>query len=343
MNEIRLTQFSPGAGCGCKISPADLEKILVNKQNLKPFSKLIVGNEARDDAAVYEIGNHQAVISTTDFFTPIVDDPLDFGRIAAANALSDIYAMGGTPLMAISILGWPLDRLSAEAAGLVLEGAMEICSHAGIPLAGGHSIDISDPVFGLAVTGITALASVKRNDTARNGCRLYLSKPIGTGILSTAGKKNVLNEEDYRLAVHWMTRLNSIGIDLGNMPSVRAMTDVTGFGLLGHLLEMCEGSGLSAVIETRKIPLLDNLGFYIQKNCIPGGTYRNWKSYGARIGNCDEDQKLLLADPQTSGGLLIAVDQEPGREFLALRDEYPLVEIGYLENRVPEGAVINLC
>jgi selenide,water dikinase len=343
MSEIRLTQFSPGAGCGCKISPADLERILADKQIHEPFEKLLVGNETRDDAAVYDIGNGQAVISTTDFFTPIVDDPHDFGRIAAANAISDIYAMGGIPLMALSILGWPLDKLSAETAGLVIKGAGEICLKAGIPLAGGHSIDISDPVFGLAVTGITTSLSVKRNNTAESECRLFLSKPIGTGILSTANKKGILKDEDYQLAVHWMTKLNDIGIDLGKMPTVRAMTDVTGFGLLGHLLEICDGSGLSAVIEAAKIPLFDNLKLYTDKNCIPGGTYRNWKSYGSRIGNCDEHQKLLLADPQTSGGLLIAVDRNPDTEFITLSKKYPLIEIGYLEDLHPRSPVINIC
>ena len=342
MNEIRLTQFSPGAGCGCKISSADLEKIILDKNSHKSFAKLLVGNDTKDDAAVYDIGNGRAVISTTDFFTPIVDDPYDFGRIAAANAISDIYAMGGSPLMAISVLGWPLQKLSAETAGYVLEGAGEICLEAGIPLAGGHSIDISDPVFGLAVTGIITTSSIKHNNTATDGCRLFLSKPIGTGILSTAGKKGLLTEEDYRLSVDWMTKLNTIGIDLGKIASVKAMTDVTGFGLLGHLLEICEGSGLSAVIESDKIPLLDNLNYYIEKNCIPGGTYRNWKSYGSKIGNCDERQKLLLADPQTSGGLLIVVDRLPDKRFIALCKKHHLVEIGYMEKELPGSPVISI-
>ncbi|MBN1413733.1 MAG: selenide, water dikinase SelD [Bacteroidales bacterium] len=342
MNEIRLTQFSPGAGCGCKIAPAELEKILRDKHSRQTFTKLLVGNETKDDAAVYDIGNGQAIISTTDFFTPIVDDPHDFGKIAAANALSDVYAMGGDPLMAISILGWPLEKLSTETAGYVLEGAREICLEAGIPLAGGHSIDISDPVFGLAVTGIASTSSIKRNSTASAGCRLFLSKPIGTGILSTAGKKGFLTDDDYRLSVHWMTKLNTMGIELGKIASVRAMTDVTGFGLLGHLLEICEGSGLAAVVEFARIPMLDNVKHYIEKNCIPGGTYRNWKSYGSSIGSIDEIQKYLLADPQTSGGLLIAVDREPGDEFLALNKKNRLVEIGMLGKRKPGEPVIDI-
>src|SRR4030042_1483756 len=223
---IKLTQFSPGAGCGCKISPADLREIIKQVPDNAQFKNLLVGCETCDDAAVFDIGGGRAIISTPDFFTPIVDDPHDFGRIAAANAISDIYAMGGNPLMAISMLGWPLQKLSAETAGYVLDGAREICSEAGIPLAGGHSIDISDPVFGLAVTGIALSTNIKRNDTASEGCRLYLSKPIGTGILSTAGKKGFLGEDDYRLSVHWMTKLNTIGSQLGMIDSVRAMTDV---------------------------------------------------------------------------------------------------------------------
>ena len=342
MSEIRLTQFSPGAGCGCKISPADLEKILHDTHQKSSFAKLLVGNETKDDAAVFDIGNGQAIISTTDFFTPIVDDPFDFGKIAAANAISDIYAMGGRPLMAISVLGWPLERLSAEMARRVIEGARNTCDEAEIPLAGGHSIDISDPVFGLAVTGITAISAIKRNNTAAPACRLFLSKPIGTGIVSTAGKKGFLNEEDYRTSVHWMTRLNTLGMELGKIKSVMAMTDVTGFGLLGHLLEICEGSGLSAVIEFERIPFLDNLKFYIDKNCIPGGTYRNWKSYGSKIGEIEEIQKYLLSDPQTSGGLLIAAEKEPGDEFLSLVKQHGLAEIGHLEKRTPGDPVISV-
>jgi selenide,water dikinase len=342
MNEIRLTQFSPGAGCGCKISPADLAKILHDKHAQQSFAKLLVGSDTRDDAAVFDIGNGKAVISTTDFFTPIVDDPIDFGKIAAANALSDIYAMGGTPLMAISVLGWPLEKLSAEMAGMVLDGARISCDEAGIPLAGGHSIDISDPVFGLAVTGIMEASYLKQNNTATSGCRLFLSKPIGTGILSTAGKKDFLSEEDYRLSVDWMTKLNTIGMELGRIRSVRAMTDVTGYGVLGHLLEICEGSNLSVVIEFARIPLFDNLKGYIEKNCIPGGTYRNWKSYGPKISEIDEYQKFILADPQTSGGLLIAADKEPGDEFLSLVNKHSLAEIGYFEKSVPEEPVITV-
>lgn len=329
-SEIKLTQFSPGAGCGCKISPADLQKIIKHVPDKTHFENLLVGCDTSDDAAVFDLGDGNAVISTTDFFTPIVDDPHDFGRIAAANAISDIYAMGGKPIMAISILGWPLAKLSADIAGRVIEGAVEICKSAGIPLAGGHSIDISDPVFGLSVTGIIKKENIKQNNTANDGCRLFLTKPLGIGILSTASKKNILDEVDYINSVAWMTKLNSIGTILGTMPEVRAMTDVTGFGLLGHLLEICEGSNLSARIYFEAIPKLENIGTYIGKNCIPGGTFRNWKSYGEKVGKITEYQKLILADPQTSGGLLIAVDPvAPAFDALVVSNSF--VEIGIMQ------------
>jgi len=331
MEQIRLTQFSPGAGCGCKISPAELEKILIHNHSRPVFKNLLVGHETRDDAAVLDIGDNHAIISTTDFFTPIVDDPYDFGRIAAANALSDIYAMGGSPLMAISILGWPVEKLPAEIAGIVINGAIDVCSEAEIPLAGGHSIAISDPVFGLAVTGIVNHSFIKRNDTATEGCQLYLSKPLGIGILSTAAKKGLLTEDDYKTAVYWMTMLNKIGTSLGRINAVKAMTDVTGFGLLGHLLEICQGSHLSAIINANAVPVLDNIGYYLKHNCVPGGTYRNWKSYGSQIENADEYVKMVFADPQTSGGLLIAVESNSDNNFQKICDNFSLVKIGYLE------------
>lgn len=327
---IKLTQFSPGAGCGCKISPADLREIISQIPDKSQFPNLLVGCDTSDDAAVFDMGNGQAIISTTDFFTPIVDDPYDFGRIAATNAISDIFAMGGSPIMAISILGWPLSKLPAVMAGKVIEGATDVCRLAGIPLAGGHSIDIADPVFGLSVTGIVRKENIKQNNTALAGCRLFLTKPLGIGILSTAAKKNILEEEDYRRSVKWMTQLNSAGAELGKMDSVRAMTDVTGFGLLGHLLEICEGSKLSARLHFGAIPKLENIDFYIAKNSIPGGTHRNWKSYGHKIGDLTEYQKLVLADPQTSGGLLIAVERDvPAFDEFAAKNGF--AEIGVLE------------
>ncbi len=335
---IKLTQFSPGAGCGCKISPADLREIIKQVPNKMQFENLLVGCDSSDDAAVIDIGNGQAIISTTDFFTPIVDDPYDFGRIAATNAISDIYAMGGIPLMAISILGWPLAKLPASMAGNVVQGAVDVCKSAGIPLAGGHSIDISDPIFGLSVTGIVKKEHIKQNNTAQAGCRLFLTKPLGIGIYSTATKKNILEKNDYLKSLTLMTKLNSAGAELGKMPCVRAMTDVTGFGLLGHLLEICEGSKLSARIHFGAIPKLDNINRYIEQKSIPGGTYRNWKSYGHKIGEISEYQKLILADPQTSGGLLIAVNQDaPSFNDYAIKNSF--TEIGILEEVTMEKRI----
>ncbi len=336
--ELRLTQFSPGAGCGCKISPADLREIIRKVPEQSGFENLLVGFESSDDAAVLDIGNGQVIISTTDFFTPIADDPWDFGRIAAANALSDIYAMGGKPVVAISILGWPLAKLPATVASRVIEGAMDTCTMAGIPLAGGHSIDISDPVFGLAVTGMARKENIRRNNTARAGDVLYLSKPIGIGILSTAARKNLLGQTDYLNSVKWMTALNSVGSELGQMETVHAMTDVTGFGLLGHLLEICDGSDLAATVNYGEVPQLDNLEDYINKNCIPGGTYRNWKSYGEKISDINEYMKCILADPQTSGGLLIAAgDSDPElKQWLA---SHNFREIGRLTEKTGEKTI----
>jgi selenide,water dikinase len=308
MNEIKLTQYSHGAGCGCKISPKVLTTIL--KTNLAPVSdaKLLVGNDSRDDAAVYDLGNGTAIISTTDFFMPIVDDPFTFGKIAATNAISDVYAMGGKPLLAIAILGWPIDKLAPEIAQMVLEGGRQVCTEAGITLAGGHSIDSPEPIFGLAVTGLVDIKNLKRNDTATAGCQLYLTKPLGVGIFTTAQKQGKLKSEHATIAPESMSKLNSLGADLALIDGLKAMTDVTGFGLLGHLTEMCEGSNLSAEIELNKIPIFNETHAYIDQKCIPGGTYRNWDSYGHNVQLKHETDKLILCDPQTSGGLLLAVE-----------------------------------
>jgi selenide,water dikinase len=271
---------------------------------------LLVGNEQRDDAAVYDLGNGSAIISTTDFFTPIVDDPYTFGRIAATNAISDVYAMGGKPLLAIAILGWPVKVLSAEIAQKVIEGGRSVCAEAGITLAGGHSIESPEPIFGLAVTGIVATEKLKRNDAATAGCKLLLTKPIGVGILTTAQKHGLLTDEDANTAVEIMSGLNKIGAELAEIPGVQAMTDVTGFGLLGHLLEMCEGANLSAEIEFAKVPKLPMLDKYLANNTVPGGTNRNWESYGSKVNLPDLALKNILCDPQTSGGLLLAVTPE---------------------------------
>jgi len=321
---IRLTQYSHGAGCGCKISPQVLEVILAGSgaQNLDP--KLWVGNASRDDAAVYAIDEERGVVSTTDFFMPIVDDPYDFGRIAATNAISDIYAMGGDPLMAIAILGWPVNVLAPEVAREVIRGGRAACDAAGIPLAGGHSIDTPEPIFGLAVTGLVEKRFMKRNDTATEGCKLYLTKPLGIGILTTAEKKGVLRAEDQGVARDMMCALNKPGSRFGKLEGVKAMTDVTGFGLLGHLVEMADGSQLTARLDFAAVPRLASVDFYLEQGCVPGGTHRNFDSYGERITALTQLQKLLLCDPQTSGGLLVAVDEGEQANFLALASELGL-------------------
>jgi selenide, water dikinase len=324
MNEFKLTQYSHGAGCGCKISPAILDKILHSNIAARLDARLLVGNDKRDDAAVLDLGNGTALISTTDFFMPIVDDPYDFGRIASANAISDVYAMGGKPVLAIAILGWPIEKLPPEVAQRVLEGARAICAEAGITLAGGHSIDCPEPVFGLAVNGIVNTHQVKQNSTAAPGCRLYLTKALGVGILSTAQKKGLLLIEDASLALQSMTTLNKLGEIFGKLDFIKAMTDVTGFGLLGHLIEMCEGSGLSAVVEYGKVPVIASLPRYLGQNCIPGGTQRNWSSYGQKVSKLSDEQRTVLADPQTSGGLLVAVAEEGIEDFENLLQEHNL-------------------
>ena len=321
---IRLTQYSHGAGCGCKISPKVLDVILAGSgaQNLDP--KLWVGNASRDDAAVYALDDERGVVSTTDFFMPIVDDPYDFGRIAATNAISDIYAMGGDPLMAIAILGWPINLLPPEVAREVIRGGRAVCDAAGIPLAGGHSIDAPEPIFGLAVTGVVEKRHMKRNDSATLGCRLYLSKPLGIGILTTAEKKAKLRPADVGLACEWMCTLNKPGSRFGKLAGVTAMTDVTGFGLLGHLVEMADGANLTAQLNYAAVPRLPGVDYYLAEGCVPGGTLRNFDSYGEKIAPITDAQRDLLCDPQTSGGLLVAVTPEGEAEFLAVAAELGL-------------------
>ncbi len=341
---VKLTQYSHGAGCGCKLSPKVLEEILSGSLALPDNKNLLVGNHSKDDAAVYDMGNGTALISTTDFFMPVVDDPFEFGRIAAANAISDVYAMGGTPLLAIAILGWPVNKLSPHIAKHVIEGGKSICAEAGIPLAGGHSIDSPEPIFGLAVNGIVATSHIKQNNTAKAGDSFYLTKPLGVGILTTAEKKGLLKQEHFGTAAKQMMQLNKAGEALGKIKGVSAMTDVTGFGLLGHLTEMAEGSNLTAVIpDTSIVPLINNdLEYYISHQCVPGGTKRNWDSYGDKIAINAEAAKIeiiknILADPQTSGGLLIAVDPKAANEVESLLKEYDLEKhlapIGYFKER----------
>lgn len=311
--EFKLTEYSKGGGCGCKIAPSVLEQI-VRTENKFPFQSLLVGNDSNDDAAVYQINGDTAIISTTDFFMPIVDDAFDFGRIAAANSISDIYAMGGKPMMAIAILGWPVDKLPVQVAQRVLEGARAICKEVNIPLAGGHSIDSNDPIFGLAVTGSTNLKNLKKNNTAQDGDLLFLTKPIGVGIVSTSVKRKLIKEEHYKTLVQQLTTVNKIGEALGKINGVHAMTDVTGFGLLGHLTEMAEGSGVSAELNYSSIKRIAGVEEYIQLKTIPGATARNWSSYNNKVqienGTNEAEAKLLLPDPQTNGGLLIAVAED---------------------------------
>ena len=341
MTEYKMTEYSHGSGCGCKISPAVLDVMLQSQIPPMVDEALLVGNSTRDDAAVYDLGNGTAIISTTDFFMPIVDDPYTFGRIAATNAISDIYAMGGKPIMAIAIFGWPLDKLPAEVGQLVIEGGRQACKDAGMSLAGGHSIDAPEPIFGLAVTGTVASDQVKQNSTAKAGNKLYLTKPLGVGILSTAQKKKLIKEEHAHLAPDSMCQLNSIGEKLAQLKCVTALTDVTGFGLGGHLREVCEGSGLNAVINYSKLPLLPHVLEYLNQGCSPGGAQRNFDSYGEHLSSMTATQQSIVCDPQTSGGLLIAVDENDEKAFLSVIEEagMSLQVIGHLTEKNPEAMI----
>lgn len=340
----RLTQYSHGAGCGCKISPKLLDSILKTEGLKQHFPSLIVGNEERDDAAVFDLGDGTAIVSTTDFFMPIVDDAEDFGRIASVNAISDVYAMGGRPLVAIAILGWPINTLPPEVANAVIEGSRKACAEAGIPLAGGHSIDSPEPIFGLAVTGRLELKNLKKNGGATPGAKLYLTKPIGVGILTTAQKKALLLPEHAHIAPESMKRLNNVGERFGQLSYVQAMTDVTGFGLLGHLSEMCEASNASAVLQFEAVPTIDRaiLDHYLQQKCVPGGTLRNWDSYGHKIAGATDYQRNILADPQTSGGLLVAIEAGFEKEFEAVAAEngFDLTSFGFFSERKEDLIVV---
>ena len=338
---VRLTQYCRSAGCGCKIAPRTLEEILSFAGTVAHSDRLLVGNDSRDDAAVFDLGNGQAIVSTTDFFTPIVDDPFDFGQIASVNAISDVYAMGGKPLMAIAVLGWPLDKLSPEVAGRVLEGGRAACACAGISLAGGHSIDSPEPMFGLAVTGQVAMENLKRNDRAVPGCELFLTKPLGVGLVATAQKRGLADQADFERAVKQMIKLNSLGALLGSQSGVKAMTDVSGFGLLGHLTEMCEGSGVSATLDSARVPRLENIDRYIDEGCTSGGTDRNFDSYGSKIGPLTKPQKALLCDPQTSGGLLVAVAPDGLTAFEEVSAELNLQSFGQITEATDPLITVN--
>jgi len=319
---IKLTEYSHGAGCGCKISPKVLGTILATQLPVFNDPKLLVGNQTRDDAAVYKLNDTTGIISTTDFFMPIVDDPFTFGRIAATNAISDIYAMGGTPMMAIAILGWPVDKLPAEVAQQVVDGGRQACADAGIMLAGGHSIDSPEPIFGLAVTGQIPLDELKQNSTAQIGDKLYLTKPLGIGILTTAQKQKKLADADLNVAANAMCQLNILGPKIAKVTQVNALTDVTGFGLAGHLLEMCHAADLGAKIDINSLPLLPNVQQYLELGCIPGGTHRNFDSYGEHLPRLTEQQKAIICDPQTSGGLLISISSEGEAELQQLLSDH---------------------
>lgn len=335
---VRLTTLSHGAGCGCKIAPAQLEVILRNTSAPVHDPNLLVGYGTRDDAAVYDLGGDRCLISTTDFFSPIVDDAFDFGHIAGTNAISDIYAMGGKPLLAVAILGWPIEQLGAELAQQVVAGGRRACEDAGIPLAGGHSIDAPEPFFGLAVTGEVLKAHLKRNDTARAGDVLYLTKPLGVGILSTAQKRGKLLPEHAHIARDLMVRPNRIGMALGSIKAVHALTDITGFGLLGHLLEVCRGSGTGATLHYDAVPKIPEALQYLAQGQYPDGSFRNWKSYSTEVnGASTMERMLLLSDPQTSGGLLIACGADGRTEVEALLSAEG-IEATVIGTITPDGA-----
>ena len=316
--KIKLTKFSHGSGCGCKVAPAVLEEILKGTGVSFISPQLLVGNETKDDAAVYDMGNGMALISTVDFFTPIVNDPFSYGKIAATNALSDVYAMGGKPFLAIAILGFPVEKLGPEVARQIIAGAKEVCAGAGVSLAGGHTLDSPEPFFGLSVNGLVAIKNLKKNSTAQVGDVLYLTKPLGTGVLSTALKRELVTEEQLAPSVESMCQLNVLGETLGNYEFVHALTDVTGFGLLGHLIEMCDGSGTSAEIEYARVPLMDHVKELSTKFIYADNTMRNWKGYESKVQGISGESLLTLCDPQTSGGLLIAVACSQEEDFLKI-------------------------
>jgi selenide,water dikinase len=310
---VRLTQYSHGGGCGCKIAPAKLQEILHQVPLNLATPDLLVGTQTSDDAAVYRLNDQQALVLTTDFFMPIVDDPVDFGCIAATNALSDVYAMGGTPILALTVLGMPIDKLPTEVIQDIMRGGAKVCQEAGIPLAGGHSIDSPEPIFGLVVAGVVHPQQLRQNSSAQPGDQLILTKPLGIGVMTTALKKGQLSAEAYAEVLGVMTQLNQVGASLATNPDLHAMTDVTGFGLLGHLLEVCQGSRVRTVIDWSKVPILPMARTLATQRIFPGAARRNWDSYREQVSvtasspNLQEWETLLLADPQTSGGLLLSV------------------------------------
>ena len=348
MESIKLTQFSHGGGCGCKIAPAVLAELLARTPAGIVPPQLLVGADKADDAAVYQLNDRQAIVATTDFFTPIVDDPFDFGRISATNAISDVYAMGATPIMALAVVGMPLDKLPGEVIGRILEGGATVCREAGIPIAGGHSIDVLEPIYGLVALGVVDPTRVRRNDAALAGDRLLLGKPLGVGVLSAALKKGLLDAAGYREMLRLTTRLNTPGPRLAQIGGVHAMTDVTGFGLAGHLLEVCRGSGLSAELDAGALPLIPAAERFARDGIATGASARNWAGYGRQVeiaGTLPAHLRTLLTDPQTSGGLLVALDPAGEAEFLALTRTagLELAPIGRLLAAEPDQPLITVC
>ena len=343
--EPPLTTLAHGGGCGCKLAPSVLQALLADMPAARAFPQLLVGTETGDDAAVYRLNDEQALVATTDFFTPVVDDPWDFGRIAATNALSDVYAMGGTPILALAILGMPLGKLAPEVAQRILAGGAAVCAEAGIPVAGGHSIDSPEPIYGLVALGLARPDRILRNSGAQAGDRLVLTKGLGIGIFSAALKRGALDPRLYRVMLDSTTRLNRIGAMLPDLEGVHAVTDVTGFGLLGHALEMCRGASLTAHIRLEALPLLEGAGELARSGFSTGAATRNWTSYGGEVDlpkNLPDWQRGLLCDPQTSGGLLIAVSAEAAPGLLArLRQEghHDAAEVGEMQAGPPRVQV----
>jgi selenide,water dikinase len=341
----RLTSLSHGGGCGCKIAPGVLADLLARSPSASAFTHLLVGTETSDDAAVYRLNDEQAVVATTDFFMPIVDDPYDFGRIAATNALSDVYAMGGTPILALAILGMPIKVLPPEVIREILRGGESVCAQANIPIAGGHSIDSVEPIYGLVAIGLVHPGDVKRNSTAVAGDLLVLGKPLGVGILSAALKKGQLSQADYQAMIATTTLLNRAGAELGKLPGVHAMTDVTGFGLLGHLLEVCRGSNLGARVSAASVPLLDNVLALAETGVVTGASERNWASYGDHVrfsAELSKAMRQLLCDPQTSGGLLVSCSAEAVPAVLDAFKRYGCDRAGSIGTVVPGSPVVEV-
>jgi len=346
VSKVKLTQLSHGGGCGCKIAPAMLKEILGDAKGKLPYANLLVGTETSDDAAVYRLNDQQAIIATTDFFMPIIDDPFDFGRIAATNALSDVYAMGGTPIMALAIVGMPINKLPVETIRAILQGGEAVCQAAGIPLAGGHSIDFPEPIYGLVAIGIVHPDRLKKNSGAQVGDMLILGKGLGIGVLAQASKKGELSADGYAQLIANTTQLNTVGSVLSGLNSVHALTDVTGFGLLGHLLEMCRGAGLAAGLKFEQVPILSEALPLVQQGYGPGAIERNLASYGHEVDfavHLATWQRRILADAQTSGGLLVSVAPEAVEDVLSCFKSAGFAQaavIGTMRTGAPRVSVI---